>query len=215
MKAVKHEVEIECMRRAHVKDAVALCEFFAWLEDEVASGEVTEYLAALKIEDFRRQQEDYVGPSFEVISATGPNAALIHYHPSEETTRIISSDEFYLCDSGGQYIDGTTDVARTYFFGSPSQYEKECFTRVMKGHIAISSAVFPRHIKGQMLDTLARKSLWEVGLNYMHKTGHGVGAYLTVHEGMQNSYKISVKIISFARLTEFKLIKYLNFSSLL
>ncbi|GFU20859.1 xaa-Pro aminopeptidase 1 [Nephila pilipes] len=183
MKAVKHEVEIECMRRAHVKDAVAMCEFFAWLEDEVASGEVTEYLAALKIEDFRRQQEDYVGPSFEVISATGPNAALIHYHPSEETTRIISSDEFYLCDSGGQYIDGTTDVARTYFFGTPSQYEKECFTRVMKGHIAISSAVFPRHIKGQMLDTLARKSLWEVGLNYMHKTGHGVGAYLTVHEG--------------------------------
>ncbi|GIX71816.1 xaa-Pro aminopeptidase 1 [Caerostris extrusa] len=157
--------------------------FFAWLEDEVASGEVTEYLAALKIEDFRRQQEDYVGPSFEVISATGPNAALIHYHPSEETTRIISSEEFYLCDSGGQYIDGTTDVARTYFFGNPSQYEKECFTRVMKGHIAISSAVFPRHIKGQMLDTLARKSLWEVGLNYMHKTGHGVGAYLTVHEG--------------------------------
>nr|XP_042909521.1 xaa-Pro aminopeptidase 1 isoform X2 [Parasteatoda tepidariorum] len=183
MKAVKHDVEIECMRRAHVKDAVAMCEFFAWLEDEIATGDVTEHTAALKIEDFRRQQEDYVGPSFEVISASGPNAALVHYHPTEETTKIISIDEFYMCDSGGQYIDGTTDVARTYFFGTPSQYEKECFTRVLKGHIAISSAVFPKHIKGQMLDTLARKSLWEVGLNYMHKTGHGVGAYLTVHEG--------------------------------
>ncbi|XP_076316903.1 xaa-Pro aminopeptidase 1-like isoform X2 [Tachypleus tridentatus] len=182
-KGVKNDVEIECIRQAHIKDAVAICEFFAWLEEEIPSGQVTELSAAQKLEKFRSQQIDYVGPSFEMISASGPNAAIIHYRPAEETNRTLSADELYLCDSGGQYRDGTTDITRTWHFGSPSQYEKECFTRVLKGHIALSSAVFPNRTKGQMLDTLARKALWEVGLDYLHGTGHGVGAYLNVHEG--------------------------------
>ncbi|XP_075732364.1 aminopeptidase P isoform X5 [Rhipicephalus microplus] len=182
-KAIKNETEIECMRRAHVKDAVALCEFFVWMESEVPKGEVTEMTAAAKLEHFRREQEDYVGPSFETISASGPNAAIIHYRPEEESDRRVTTEEIYLCDSGGQYRDGTTDVTRTWHFGTPSQYEKECFTRVVKGNIALSSAIFPRLVKGQMLDTLARRALWEVGLDYLHGTGHGVGAFLNVHEG--------------------------------
>lgn len=182
-KAIKNETEIECMRRAHIKDAVALCEFFVWMESEVPKGEVTEMTAAAKLEHFRREQEDYVGPSFETISASGPNAAIIHYRPEEESDRRVTTEEIYLCDSGGQYRDGTTDVTRTWHFGTPSQYEKECFTRVVKGNIALSSAVFPRLVKGQMLDTLARRALWEVGLDYLHGTGHGVGAFLNVHEG--------------------------------
>ncbi|KAK8768947.1 aminopeptidase P isoform X1 [Amblyomma americanum] len=182
-KAIKNETEIECMRRAHIKDAVALCEFFVWMESEVPKGEVTEMTAAAKLEHFRREQEDYVGPSFETISASGPNAAIIHYRPEEESDRRVTTEEIYLCDSGGQYRDGTTDVTRTWHFGTPSQYEKECFTRVVKGNIALSSAIFPRLVKGQMLDTLARRALWEVGLDYLHGTGHGVGAFLNVHEG--------------------------------
>ncbi|KAM7284626.1 hypothetical protein ISCGN_001720 [Ixodes scapularis] len=205
-KAIKNETEIECMRRAHVsvgamvllwqgwpfsglsarfqiKDAVALCEFFVWMESQVPKGEVTEITAAAKLEHFRREQEDYVGPSFETISASGPNAAIIHYRPEEDSDRRVTTEEVYLCDSGGQYRDGTTDVTRTWHFGMPSQYEKECFTRVVKGNIALSSAIFPRLVKGQMLDTLARRALWEVGLDYLHGTGHGVGAYLNVHEG--------------------------------
>ncbi|KAG0430539.1 hypothetical protein HPB47_022592 [Ixodes persulcatus] len=182
-KAIKNETEIECMRRAHIKDAVALCEFFVWMESQVPKGEVTEITAAAKLEHFRREQEDYVGPSFETISASGPNAAIIHYRPEEDSDRRVTTEEVYLCDSGGQYRDGTTDVTRTWHFGMPSQYEKECFTRVVKGNIALSSAIFPRLVKGQMLDTLARRALWEVGLDYLHGTGHGVGAYLNVHEG--------------------------------
>ncbi|CAN7990211.1 unnamed protein product [Ixodes hexagonus] len=182
-KAIKNETEIECMRRAHIKDAVALCEFFVWMESQVPKGEVTEITAAAKLEHFRRCQEDYVGPSFETISASGPNAAIIHYRPEEDSDRRVTTEEVYLCDSGGQYRDGTTDVTRTWHFGMPSQYEKECFTRVVKGNIALSSAIFPRLVKGQMLDTLARRALWEVGLDYLHGTGHGVGAYLNVHEG--------------------------------
>lgn len=182
-KSIKNEVEIECMRQAHIKDGVAVCEFFAWLNEEVSQGEVTELIAANKLEEFRRQQKDYVSSSFETVSASGANSADIHYRPTEETFRVITSDEIYLCDCGAHYRDGTTDITRTVHFGTPSQYEKECFTRVVKGHIAVASAVFPRLTKGQMLDTLARRFLWEVGLDYSHSTGHGVGAYLNVHEG--------------------------------
>jgi Xaa-Pro aminopeptidase len=137
-----------------------------------------------------RAQEDYIGPSFETISASGPNAAIIHYRSNEETNRPISSDEMYLCDSGAQYRDGTTDVTRTVHFGTPSNFEKECFTRVVKGHIALATSIFPQLLKGQMLDTCARKALWDVGLDYLHGTGHGVGMFLNVHEGpMGISYR--------------------------
>ncbi|XP_067656782.1 xaa-Pro aminopeptidase 1-like [Haliotis asinina] len=182
-KAVKNEVEIQGMRRAHIKDAVVLCEFFHWLEKDLSNGTVTEVAAADKLEDLRRQQDDFVSLSFDTISSIGPDGAIIHYKPSAETDKPITSDQVYLCDSGAQYRDGTTDVTRTVHFGSPSKYEQECFTRVLKGHINLSRTVFPNEVKGHNLDTLARVALWEVGLDYLHGTGHGVGAFLNVHEG--------------------------------
>lgn len=124
-----------------------------------------------------------MGLSFETISGSGPNGAVIHYKPSQETNRSLAKDEMFLVDSGAQFLDGTTDVTRTVHFGTPSQHQKECFTRVVKGHIALAAVTFPRKTKGYLLDTLARKSLWEAGLDYMHGTGHGIGMYLNVHEG--------------------------------
>ncbi|XP_036919869.1 xaa-Pro aminopeptidase 1 [Sturnira hondurensis] len=182
-KAVKNSAESEGMRRAHIKDAVALCELFNWLEKEVPKGGVTEISAADKAEEFRRQQADFVDLSFPTISSTGPNGAIIHYAPVPETNRTLSLDEVYLIDSGAQYKDGTTDVTRTMHFGTPTAYEKECFTYVLKGHIAVSAAVFPAGTKGHLLDSFARSALWDSGLDYLHGTGHGVGSFLNVHEG--------------------------------
>ncbi|RXN33656.1 xaa-Pro aminopeptidase 1 isoform X2 [Labeo rohita] len=156
-KAVKNPTEIQGMKMAHIKDAVALCELFAWLEKEIPKGTVTEISAADKAEELRR--------------------------PLPETNRTLSLNEVYLIDSGAQYLDGTTDVTRTVHFGTPSDYEKECFTYVLKGHIAVSAAVFPNGTKGHLLDSFARAALWESGLDYLHGTGHGVGCFLNVHEG--------------------------------
>uniref|UniRef100_A0A7M4EXI4 X-prolyl aminopeptidase 1 n=1 Tax=Crocodylus porosus TaxID=8502 RepID=A0A7M4EXI4_CROPO len=182
-KAVKNEAETAGMRRAHIKDAVALCELFNWLEKEVPKGTVTEISAADKAEEFRSQQNDFVELSFATISSTGPNGAIIHYKPVPETNRTLSMSEIYLLDSGAQYKDGTTDVTRTMHFGTPSAYEKECFTYVLKGHIAVSAAIFPNGTKGHLLDSFARSALWDTGLDYLHGTGHGVGSFLNVHEG--------------------------------
>uniref|UniRef100_A0A8C1SE11 Xaa-Pro aminopeptidase 1 n=1 Tax=Cyprinus carpio TaxID=7962 RepID=A0A8C1SE11_CYPCA len=158
-KAVKNPTEIQGMKMAHIKDAVALCELFAWLEKEIPKGTVTEISVADKAEELRSQQKDFVGLSFPTISSVGPNGAIIHY------------------------IDGTTDVTRTVHFGTPTDYEKECFTYVLKGHIAVSAAVFPNGTKGHLLDSFARAALWDSGLDYLHGTGHGVGCFLNVHEG--------------------------------
>ncbi|XP_034989028.2 xaa-Pro aminopeptidase 1 [Zootoca vivipara] len=182
-KAVKNAAESEGMRRAHIKDAVALCELFNWLEKEVPKGNITEITAADKAEEFRSQQENFVDLSFATISSTGPNGAIIHYKPTPETNRTLSMNEIYLLDSGAQYRDGTTDVTRTMHFGTPTAYEKECFTYVLKGHIAVSAAIFPNGTKGHLLDSFARSALWDQGLDYLHGTGHGVGAFLNVHEG--------------------------------
>ncbi|KAM8924169.1 xaa-Pro aminopeptidase 1 [Pelodytes ibericus] len=182
-KAVKNASEIEGMRLAHIKDAVALCELFNWLENEVPKGEVTEISASDKAEEFRSQQEDFVELSFATISSTGPNGSIIHYKPVPETNRKLSLNEVFLLDSGAQYKDGTTDVTRTMHFGSPSDYEKECFTYVLQGHISLSSAIFPNGTKGHLLDSFARLALWQSGLDYLHGTGHGVGSFLNVHEG--------------------------------
>ncbi|XP_066475655.1 xaa-Pro aminopeptidase 1 isoform X1 [Tiliqua scincoides] len=182
-KAVKNPAEAEGMRRAHIKDAVALCELFNWLEKEVPKGNITEISSADKAEEFRSQQENFVDLSFATISSTGPNGAIIHYRPAPETNRTLSMNEIYLLDSGAQYKDGTTDVTRTMHFGTPSAYEKECFTYVLKGHIAVSAAIFPNGTKGHLLDSFARSALWDQGLDYLHGTGHGVGAFLNVHEG--------------------------------
>ncbi|XP_032229694.1 xaa-Pro aminopeptidase 1 isoform X1 [Nematostella vectensis] len=184
-KALKNEVELEGLRQSHIRDAVALCEFFAWLEQEVPKAELTEILAADKLEELRREQDDFVSLSFATISSSGSNGAIIHYRPTEETTRMISKNDLYLCDSGAQYKDGTTDVTRTVHFGKPTRYEQECFTRVFKGHVSLAMTVFPNKTTGHRLEVLARKALWDVGLDYLHGTGHGVGCFLNVHEGPQ------------------------------
>ncbi|XP_072094981.1 xaa-Pro aminopeptidase 1 isoform X2 [Mobula birostris] len=182
-KAIKNPTEIEGMRRAHIKDAVALCELFAWLEKEVPKGKITEIDAADKVAELRSQQEKFVGLSFSSISSSGPNSAVIHYRPIPSTNRTLSTNEIYLLDSGAQYRDGTTDVTRTMHFGTPTEFEKECFTYVLKGHICLGSAIFPSGTKGHLIDSFARASLWEHGLDYLHGTGHGVGSFLNVHEG--------------------------------
>ncbi|XP_014667790.1 PREDICTED: xaa-Pro aminopeptidase 1-like isoform X2 [Priapulus caudatus] len=182
MKALKNAAEIAGMQNAHVKDAVALCELFAWLEKEVPKGGMTELKASAKAEQFRSQQADFVSLSFGTISSSGPNGAIIHYQPTEASNRPVTMQELYLLDSGAQYRDGTTDVTRTMHFGEPSQLEMECYTRVLKGHIALDSLIFPSGTKGHVIDCNARKALWDVGLDYMHGTGHGVGAFLNVHE---------------------------------
>uniref|UniRef100_A0AAR2KA68 Xaa-Pro aminopeptidase 1 n=1 Tax=Pygocentrus nattereri TaxID=42514 RepID=A0AAR2KA68_PYGNA len=170
-KAVKNPTEIQGMRMAHIHHCH--CQFCT----------VTEISAADKAEELRSQQKDFVGLSFPTISSVGPNGAIIHYRPLPETNRTLSLNEVYLIDSGAQYMDGTTDVTRTVHFGTPSDYEKECFTYVLKGHIAVSAAVFPNGTKGHLLDSFARAALWDSGLDYLHGTGHGVGCFLNVHEG--------------------------------
>ncbi|KAH8307741.1 hypothetical protein KR044_011756 [Drosophila immigrans] len=184
LKAIKNEKEIEGFINSHIRDGVALCQYFAWLEDAVQKGEpVDEMSGADKLESFRKTKDHYMGLSFTTISSSGPNGSVIHYHPAKETNRPINDKEVYLCDSGAQYLDGTTDVTRTLHFGQPTDFQKETYTRVLKGQLALGSTVFPTKVKGQVLDVLARKSLWDIGLDYGHGTGHGVGHFLNVHEG--------------------------------
>lgn len=179
-KSVKNDIELKNMADCHVRDGAALCEYLAWLEKQ--SG-LTEISAADYLENCRKQQPKYMGLSFPTISSSGRNGSIIHYMPSAESNKEVTLDEIYLVDSGAQYLDGTTDVTRTIHLGQPKQYERECFTRVLKGHIQLALTVFPRLTKGNQLDTIARLSLWKQGLDYLHGTGHGVGMYLNVHEG--------------------------------
>eukprot|EP01065_Artemidia_motanka_P025484 TRINITY_DN30479_c0_g1_i1.p1 TRINITY_DN30479_c0_g1~~TRINITY_DN30479_c0_g1_i1.p1 ORF type:complete len:680 (+),score=252.67 TRINITY_DN30479_c0_g1_i1:121-2160(+) len=184
LKASKNEAEQAGFRECHRRDGVAVCQYLHWLEEELAAGrKVTECSGAEKLAHFREQQDLYVGPSFETISGAGPNAAVIHYRPVPESCRDITADEIYLCDSGGQYLDGTTDITRTVHFGVPTEREKEAYTLVLKGNIALAEAVFPEKTMGHQLDSFARQFLWQAGLEYGHGTGHGVGSYLCVHEG--------------------------------
>ncbi|KAJ1979820.1 hypothetical protein H4R35_001359 [Dimargaris xerosporica] len=186
-KAIKNATELEGMRQAHIRDAAALVSYFAWLEDQLVfqgqDGKISETEGAEKLAQFRAQQDLNVGLSFDTISSIGANGAIIHYKPEHGSDAMINLREVYLCDSGGQYYDGTTDVTRTLHFGTPSAWERECFTRVLQGHIALDVAVFPKGTSGYLLDPLARRPLWAVGLDYRHGTGHGVGSFLNVHEG--------------------------------
>ncbi|XP_012281403.1 xaa-Pro aminopeptidase ApepP [Orussus abietinus] len=184
MKTIKNSVEIEGMKAAYIRDSVALVKYFSWLEDRVKSKdkEITEISGADRLEKFRQQQDKFVQLSFPTISSVGPHAAIIHYITSPATNVPITDQEIYLCDSGAQYQDGTTDITRTLHFGIPSDYERECFTRVFKGQCLLSTTIFPLKIQGNHLDSLPRRYLWAVGLDYSHGTGHGVGAYLNVHE---------------------------------
>ncbi|XP_067312664.1 xaa-Pro aminopeptidase 2 isoform X1 [Pseudorasbora parva] len=181
-KAVKDETEQRILKEAHVRDAVAVMQLLLWLEKKVPEGKVTELTAAQFVDQCRSKQKNSRGPSFETISASGPNAALAHYSPSTETARRLTVDEMYLVDSGGQYLDGTTDITRTVHWGKPTDFQKEAYTRVLMGNIEISRTIFPAGTRGVNMEMLGRRALWEVGLNYGHGTGHGVGNYFGVHE---------------------------------
>ena len=182
-KAVKNATEIAGSKAAHLRDGAALTRFLAWFAGEAPKGGLDEIGAAAKLRQFRGATNQLEDLSFDTISGSGPNGAIVHYRVSPETNRAIESDSLFLVDSGGQYRDGTTDVTRTLAVGRPSAEMRDRFTRVLKGHIALASAVFPDGTRGNQLDALARQFLWAAGLDYAHGTGHGVGSYLAVHEG--------------------------------
>src|SRR5919112_2090627 len=184
-KAIKNRAEIEGHRAAQARDGAALSRFLHWLSIEAPKGTVDELIAVEKLHQFRQACGDLRDTSFDTISGAGANGAIVHYRVSEETNRKLEMDSIYLVDSGGQYPDGTTDVTRTVVIGTPTAEMRDRFTRVLKGHIAIARARFPDGTRGSQLDTLARQYLWRAGLDYAHGTGHGVGAYLAVHEGPQ------------------------------
>jgi len=183
LKAVKNPTEIEGTRSAHRRDAIALARFLAWIDDEAPKGVLTEIDAVEALESFRRDTGALKDVSFPTISGTGPNGAIVHYRVTRKSNRRIVPGDLLLIDSGAQYEDGTTDVTRTIAIGTPTEEMRDRFTRVLRGHIAIARAVFPDGATGAQLDTLARQYLWQIGLDYEHGTGHGVGSYLSVHEG--------------------------------
>ncbi|KAI5072213.1 hypothetical protein GOP47_0012319 [Adiantum capillus-veneris] len=206
-KALKHPIELDGFRKSHIRDGAAVVSYLAWLDEKMQevygaggyfseskcsnkrkrleSDKLTEFSVSEKLEQFRAKQEFFMGPSFETISSVGANAAIIHYAPDADQCAEMEPESIYLCDSGGQYLDGTTDVTRTVHFGKPSPHERTCYTQVLKGHIALDIAVFPNGTTGYALDILARIPLWRSGLDYRHGTGHGVGSFLNVHEGPQ------------------------------
>ena len=183
MKAVKNQVEISGARAAHIRDGAAVTRFLAWFDREAARGTLTEIEAVAALESFRRETGLLKDISFPTISGAGPDGAIVHYRVTSKTNRGIAPGELFLIDSGGQYQDGTTDITRTVAVGEPTAEMRERFTRVLKGHIAIARAVFPEGTTGAQLDSFARQFLWSHGLDFDHGTGHGVGSYLSVHEG--------------------------------
>ncbi|GMH25260.1 hypothetical protein Nepgr_027103 [Nepenthes gracilis] len=204
-KALKNPVEMDGLKKAHIRDGAAVVQFLVWLDKQMqelygASGyfsetermdkkkpleahKLTEVSVSDKLEGFRASKEHFRGLSFPTISSVGPNAAIIHYGPKPETCSELDPDSIYLFDSGAQYLDGTTDITRTVHFGQPSAHEKASYTAVLKGHIALGTARFPNGTNGHALDIVARIPLWKDGLDYLHGTGHGIGSYLNVHEG--------------------------------
>ena len=183
MKAMKNQAEISGARAAHIRDGVAVTRFLAWFDREAARGTLTEIDAVAALESFRRDTGLLKDVSFPTISGAGPDGAIVHYRVTTRTNRGITAGELFLIDSGGQYQDGTTDITRTVAVGEPTAEMRERFTRVLKGHIAIARAIFPDGTTGAQLDSFARQSLWAAGLDFDHGTGHGVGSYLSVHEG--------------------------------
>lgn len=185
-KARKNPTEIDGMRAAHRRDGAALVKLLAWLDDNAPKGNVTENDIDKKLSEFRASGSLYRGPSFATIVGSGPNGAIVHYRVKETTNRLLDQNSFLLLDSGAQYLDGTTDVTRTIPLGEITAEMRDRYTRVLKGHIALANARFPEGTTGADLDVLARQYLWNIGLDYAHGTGHGVGSYLCVHEGPQN-----------------------------
>ncbi|WP_315755094.1 MULTISPECIES: aminopeptidase P family protein [unclassified Bradyrhizobium] len=183
LKAAKNAVEIDGTRRAHQRDAVALARFLAFIDREAPKGTLTEIDAVEALESFRRDTGALKDVSFPTISGTGPNGAIVHYRVTRKSNRRIMPGDLLLIDSGAQYQDGTTDVTRTIAVGVPTEEMRDRFTRVLRGHLAIARAIFPDGTTGAQLDTLARQFLWQAGIDFEHGTGHGVGSYLSVHEG--------------------------------
>src|SRR5215468_187816 len=183
LKATKNHAEIVGSRAAHKRDGVAIAHFLAWFDKEAPSGRLTEIDAVEALETFRRETGALKDISFPTIAGAGPNGAIVHYRVTRTSNRRISPGDLFLVDSGGQYEAGTTDITRTIAVETPSEEMRQNFTRVLKGHIAIATAVFPENTSGAQLDPLARTALWQAGLDFDHGTGHGVGSYLSVHEG--------------------------------
>ncbi|WP_298289843.1 aminopeptidase P family protein [Novosphingobium sp.] len=190
-KAIKNPVEQAGHRAAQARDGAAIARFLRWIAVEAPQGAVTELSAADRLQAFRADTGLLRDLSFDTISGAGPNGAVVHYRVSEETSRTLEPNSVYLVDSGGQYLDGTTDITRTVWIGpdAPPLEVKDRFTRVLKGHIALARAVFPKGTAGSQLDSFARQFLWAAGLDYAHGTGHGVGSFLSVHEGPQRIAK--------------------------
>lgn len=188
-KACKNTAEIAGARAAHGRDAVAVTRFLHWLATEGQSGQVSEIAAADKLEAFRRELDLMRDLSFTTISGAGPNGAIVHYRVTPESDRLLGQGELYLVDSGAQFLDGTTDITRTVAIGEPTAEMRRAYTLVLQGHLALGAARFPEGVTGAQLDTLARAPLWAAGLDFDHGTGHGVGSYLSVHEGPQRVSK--------------------------
>ncbi|HMI41633.1 MAG TPA: aminopeptidase P family protein [Sphingomicrobium sp.] len=184
-RAIKNEVEIAGQRSAQARDGAAIARFLKWIGEEAPKGGLDELKASDHLEALRRESGMLKDLSFDTISGSGPNGAIVHYRASEATNRPLEMNSIYLVDSGGQYADGTTDITRTVAIGTPSDEMRDRFTRVLKGHIAIATARFPKGTRGSQLDSFARRPLWDAGLDYAHGTGHGVGSFLSVHEGPQ------------------------------
>ena len=182
-KAIKGKQEIESIKKAHVYDGVALTKYLFWLKKNIYKKNITEISAAQKLLEFRKKNKEFKFLSFPTISGTGPNGAIIHYKATKDTNRKLKKGDIYLVDSGGQYEFGTTDVTRTISFKNSNKRIKDIFTRVLKGHIAVASFKLKKETSGSVIDDAARKYLKQIGLNYAHGTGHGVGYFLNVHEG--------------------------------
>ena len=195
MKAVKNAVEIAGAHAAQMRDAAAIARFLAWFDREAPQGKLTEIECVKALETFRRETGALKDVSFPTIAGSGPNGAIVHYRVTEATNRRIRPGELFLLDSGGQYLDGTTDITRTIAVGQPTEEMRNRFTRVLKGHIGIARAVFPEGVAGAQLDSFARQHLWQAGLDYDHGTGHGVGSYLSVHEGPASIHKSNLTVL--------------------
>ena len=190
MKSIKNKVEIDNTINSHIFDGIALTKFLYWIKNKNKK-EINEYQAQSKLENFRKKNKDYLYPSFNTIAGAGENGAIVHYKADKIKSKKIKKNDIFLCDSGGQYRYGTTDVTRTICFSKPKKIIKEIFTKVLKGHIAIATANLNKNFNGKLLDPLARRYLVKSGLNYEHGTGHGVGFFLNVHEGPQSISKNS------------------------
>ena len=184
LKSVKNSSEIKNMIDSHIHDGVALTKFLYWIK-KINKKKITEFDAQKKLEFFRKKNKNYLSPSFNTIAGTGGNGAIVHYRATKKNTKMIKKNDIFLCDSGGQYKYGTTDVTRTICFSKPKKKIKDIFTKVLKGHIAVVKSNLKTHFNGKLIDKNARKFLKNSGLDYEHGTGHGVGFYLNVHEGPQ------------------------------